>query len=55
MMGQGGKGKIGFKEQKQDKGWVNRRRDDEVLRKGKYVQWQRERGEDRGVIVSSVA
>lgn len=49
MMGQGGKGKIQFKEQKKDKGWVNRRRDDEVLRKEKYVQWQKKGGQrERG-------
>ena len=55
MMGQGGKGKIGFKEQTKDKGWVNRRRDDEVLRKGEYVQWRKEGGEKGGVTVSLVA
>lgn len=37
MMVLGGKGKIGLEEQREDKGWVNRKRDDEVLRKGKYV------------------
>lgn len=41
MMGQSGKGKNGFKEQRQDKGWVNRRRDDEVLRKGNMFNGRR--------------
>lgn len=40
MMGQGGTGKIGLKEERKDKGCVNRRRDDEVLRKGKNILWQ---------------
>lgn len=37
MMGQGSKGKIGLKQRKKYKGWVNRKRDDEVQRKDKYV------------------
>lgn len=37
MMGQGGRGKIRLKEEKKDKRWVNKRRDDEVPRKGNAV------------------
>lgn len=37
MMGQCSKGKIGLKQWKENKGWVNRKRDDEVQRKDKYV------------------
>lgn len=47
--------KIGFTEQKRDKGWINRRNDDEVLGKGKYVHWQRQGAKDRGVNVSLIA
>ena len=47
MMEQGSRGKIGLKEEKKDKGWINGRRDDEVLRKGKYILWLREGERER--------
>ena len=51
MMEQGSRGKIGLKEEKKDKGWINGRRDDEVLRKGKYILWLREGEREREVSV----